>query len=360
MADLSLHEHATGQLLRLCHAVGLTGSGHSPAELLGDLLGAAGESRLSESSSWPSNVSDDTTPVEFSVAFDANGECSVRVLGETVGTYPEWQFLDSVADRLGLATDRFEAVRDLFLPGEQQGEFGLWYSLIFPPGGPPRLKVYLNPQVSGPEKAAGLVAEGMRRLGIEHAYETVQASALTRGTLDRFSFFALDLDDTPQSRVKLYITHEAAGIEDAERAASLVAGIDPMRIREFCAVLGGGNGRFQEKPLISSYSFTGGDGIRPSSYGLYLPIRSYVPDDEVARARVLAVMAQYDIDSGVLDESIAAVSARPLRAGVGLIPHVSLRLGASGSGITVYLSSEAYSVMPPRRRSVLGLVSSVQ
>jgi DMATS type aromatic prenyltransferase len=360
MADLSLHEHTTGQLLRLCHVAGLMDPQHPPAELLGPLLGAAGESRLEEPSPWPSNISDDTTPVEFSVAFDTNGKCSVRVLGETVGTYPEWQFLDSVSDRLGLATDRFEAIKDLFLPGGQQGEFSLWYSLIFPPGAPPRLKVYLNPQVKGPEKAAELVAEGMRRLGIEHAYETVQASALTRGTLDRFSFFALDLDDTPQSRVKLYITHEAAEIEDAERAASLVSGIDPMRIREFCAILGGGNGPFRSKPLISSYSFAGGDGIRPGSYGLYLPIRSYVPDDEVARARVLAVMAQYDIDSTLLDESIAAVSARPLRAGVGLIPHVSLRLGASGSGITVYLSSEAYSVMPPRRRSLLGLVSSVQ
>jgi DMATS type aromatic prenyltransferase len=360
MADLSLHEHTAGQLLRLCHVAGLAGPGHGAAELLGQLLGAAGKSRLDESSPWPSNVSDDTTPVEFSVAFDTNGRCSVRVLGETVGTYPEWQFLDSVADRLGLATDRFDAIKDLFLPGEQQGEFGLWYSLIFPPGAPPRLKVYLNPQVSGPEKAARLVAEGMRRLGIEHAYETVQASALTRGTLDWFSFFALDLDDSPQSRVKLYITHEAAEIEDAERAASLVSGIDPMLIREFCSVLGGGIGQFRSRPLISSYSFVGGDGIRPGSYGLYLPIRSYVPDDEVARARVLAMMAQYDIDSTLLDEAIAAVSARPLRAGVGLIPHVSLRLGASGSGITVYLSSEAYSVMPPRSRSVLGPVSSVQ
>ncbi|MBP2330139.1 DMATS type aromatic prenyltransferase [Kibdelosporangium banguiense] len=360
MADLSLHEHVSGQISRLCDVAGLTGHREGAAELIGLLLGAAGENRIGVLSSWPSGVSDDTTPVEFSVAFDTNGKYAVRVLGETVGTFPEWHFLDSVADRLRLATDRFEAIRDLFLAGERQGEFRIWYSLIFRPDTPARLKVYLNPQVSGPSRAVDLVVEGMRRLGIERACAPVLASALTRGTLDRFSFFALDLDGTAQARVKLYVTHEAAEVADVVRAASLVAGIDPMRIQEFCAILGGGYGPFQGRPLISSYSFVGGDDDRPSSYGLYLPIRSYVPDDEVARARVLAVLAQYDMNSAILDESIAAVSARPLRAGVGLIPHISLRLGASGSGITVYLSSEAYSVMPPRGRSVLGLVSSAQ
>jgi DMATS type aromatic prenyltransferase len=359
MADLTLREHTTGQLLRLCRVAGLSGPDQLPVELLGRLLGAAGESRLNGSSPWPSSISDDTTPVEFSIAFDANGECAVRVLGETVNTYPERQFLDAVAGRLQLFTDRFDAVQDLFLPEEQQGEFRLWYSLIFWPTSAPRLKIYLNPQVTGPAQAGRLVAEGLSRLGINRAYDTVVASALTRGELDRFSFFALDLDDSPQSRVKLYISHEAAETQDIVRAASLIPGIDAAQIHEFCALLGGRNGPFRSRPLMSSYSFVGGDTARPSSYSLYVPIRDYVPDDEVARARVLAVMAQYDIDSATLDRALAAVSSRPLRDGVGLIPHVSLRLGAYGSGITIYLSSEAYSVAPPRRRSVLGLASSV-
>ncbi|MBP2329549.1 hypothetical protein JOF56_009934 [Kibdelosporangium banguiense] len=70
-------------------------------------------------------------------------------------------------------------------------------------------KIYLNPQVTGPTHAGRLVAEGLSRLGINRAYDAVVASALTRGELDRLSFFALDLDDRPQSRVKLYISHEA-------------------------------------------------------------------------------------------------------------------------------------------------------
>jgi hypothetical protein len=223
------------------------------------------------------------------------------------------------------------------------------------------LKVYFNPQVSGPARAPTLVAEGLRRLGIDyHVYEMVVKHALTRQDRDQFSFFSLDLDNSPQARVKLYVSHRDAETADVERAASLVPGIDPVQIQEFCAVLGGGKGPFRQRPLMSSYSFIEGDTGRLSNYSIYLPIRAYVPDDEVARARLLAIMAQYNIDGRELDRSLAAVSGRPLRDGVGLIAHVSLRLGEFGSGITVYLSSEAFGVTPPRSRSILGLVSSAR
>ncbi|ALG08781.1 tryptophan dimethylallyltransferase family protein [Kibdelosporangium phytohabitans] len=355
MADFSLYEHTNGQLNRLCRVLGFA-DGPLPGELLGLLLGPAGASRLDESSEWPSGVSDDTTPVEFSIAFDATGECAVRVLGESVGVHPERKFLDVVAEWLGLRTGRFDAVQDLFLPETAAGGFTLWYSLIFRADSRPQLKVYLNPQISGPERADELVRMALGRLGIARAYDSVAAAALGRPGRDRFSYFALDLDDTPRSRVKLYVSHEGAETADVVRAASLVPGVEPERIREFCAISGAGNGPFSSRPLISSYSFTGGDAVTPSSYSLYVPIRDYVADDEVARARVLALMAQYDLDSTKLDRAIAAVSGRALRDGVGLIPHVSLRLSPFGSGITVYLSSEAYSVLPPKRRSVLGLV----
>jgi hypothetical protein len=337
--------------------VGFTEQDPNPVELLGELLGTTGENKPAQPSPWSSNVSDDTTPVEFSVAFDATGERAIRVLGESTGVRPARHFLDTIADRYRLATDRLDAVQDLFLPHEErQGPFVMWYSLIFRPGTEPKIKVYLNPQISGPTMADSLVSEGLRRLNITGAFDPVIMHALSRGEKDSFSFFALDLNSDPLARVKVYVSHDSAESVDVERAAQLVPGIDPIRIREFCAVLAGGNGPFEDRPLMSSYSFVEGDSDRPSNYSLYLPIRAYVPDDEVARARVQAIMAQYDIDGTELDRALAAVSDRPLRDGVGLIAHVSLRLGKFGSGITVYLSSEAYSVMPPRGRPKLGVL----
>jgi DMATS type aromatic prenyltransferase len=356
MADLSLREHTIGQLRRLCQVSGLAEAAIPAGEIMGTLIGAAGESAIPGTPPFLSHVADDSTPVEFSLAFEASGEHVVRVLGEAVGGQPDRWFVDALADRMNLRTDRFDAVQDLFLAGETEGVFALWYSLIVRPDSPLRLKVYANPQSRGPELAGPLVAEGLRRLGINRAYETVVTHALTRGELDWFSFFAVDLDNGPQARVKLYVSHEAADSAVVERAAGLLPGVDLLQIREFCAILGGGKGPFTGRPLITSYSFVGDDPERPGVYSLYLPIRDYVPDDEVARLRVLTILAQYNIDSSVLDHAIAAVTDRPLRDGVGLIAHVSLRLGDSGSGITVYLSSEAYGVTPPRSRSVLGLV----
>lgn len=358
MAEISMYTHTSGQLDRLCRVVGFDDAQGRHLDLLRGLLGTQGETSISEPAAFTSNVADDTTPIEFSVAFDATGECVVRVLGETVGSPAPREFVDRVAGDYGLVTDRLDAVADLFLPHEErQGPFTLWHSLIFRPGREPKIKVYLNPQISGPTMADSLVSEGLRRMNIAGAFDPMIEYALRRGERDNFSFFALDLDDDPLSRVKVYVSHEAADSEDVERAAELVPGTDPLLIREFLALLGGGKGPFEDRPLVSSYSFVEGSGDRPGNYSLYLPIRGYVPDDEVARARVLAVLAQYGFDGTKLDKALAAVSQRPLRDGVGLIAHVALRMGEFGSGITVYLSSEAYRVLPARPRPVLGPVS---
>ncbi|RJQ91316.1 tryptophan dimethylallyltransferase [Amycolatopsis panacis] len=358
VADMSIYTHTGGQLDRLCRAVGFDPAERRHLDLLRRLLGPAGEMSISEPPPVASNVADDTSPIEFSLAMDQRGECVVRLLGEAIGSTGPRDFLDQVAAEYGLVTDRLDAVADLFLPHEErQGPFTLWYSLIFRPGRTPRIKVYLNPQISGPAMADSLVSEGFRRLGIDRAFEAVIEHGLRRGERDNFAFFALDLDDDPLSRVKVYIAHDAAESEDVERAAELVAGTDPAVIREFLAVLGGRKGPFDGRPLVSSYSFVEGSGAKPGNYSLYLPIRSYVPDDAVARARVQAMLAQLDFDGNILDNALGAITQRPLRDGVGLLAHVSLKMGEFGSGISVYLSSEAYQVLPPRQRPILGVPS---
>ncbi|PRX50970.1 DMATS type aromatic prenyltransferase [Prauserella shujinwangii] len=355
-ADVTLSDYTSQQLRNLCREAGFTDT-DTPAELLRELLGAAGGRPLSAGPLWPSDVADDATPVEFSFAFDDGGDRAIRVLGETIAERPgpdanvaaARRFLHTVTERYGCTADRFEAVQDLFLPERPRGKFALWFSLIFRPGAAPRVKVYFNPDVRGPERARELVAEGLRRLGMDNAYDIVLAHALSRGDRDRFSFFALDLDDDPLSRVKLYVSHAAASVPDVERAAAAVSGIDRSEIGRFCALVGGSSGPFAGRPLISSYSLVEADPDRPGNYSLYLPVRDYVPDDETARSRIRSFLAEHGLDPADLDRALGAVSGRPLRDGRGLLAHVSLRLGGFGSGTTVYLSSEAYDVTPPRR-----------
>jgi hypothetical protein len=64
--------------------------------------------------------------------------------------------------------------------------------------------------------------------------------------------------------------------------------------------------------------------------------------------RVLALMDQWGLERSLLVRALDAVCARELADGVGLVAYASLRMGPVRSGITVYLSSEAYATMPPR------------
>lgn len=355
-ATLSLRDYTGYQLRNLCKSCCPDDSVETSVTLLRELLGAAGDRALSAPALWPSYISDDMTPVEFSITFDEDGKHMIRVLVEAIAEEPSnrsnahvaQQVISSFADRFQLFLDRYHAVRDLFLPEQPQGQFALWYSLIIRPNSRPGFKVYFNPEARGTQLAPQLVAEALRRLGFASAYEIATGHALQRGDLDRFSYFAVDLEDDPLSRVKIYISHCGAEAKDVERAASAAHGVDPTRLHDFCSLIGGGSGPFTGRPLLSAYTFFEGDTDRPSVYSLYLPIRDYVSDDESARARVVTLMEQHDLRPAVLDRALAAVSKRSLSDGVGLIPYVSMSMGKIRQGTTVYLSSEAYGVRSPR------------
>jgi DMATS type aromatic prenyltransferase len=330
--------------------------------MLAEVLGPAGERGVCLPPRWPSNVADDGTPVEFSIALDRGRAPTPRILAEVVAAEPSRRSnLDAALRCLAAWRDRglaytggFDRVRDLFLVEENQGLFPLWYSLVAHPGGRPTVKAYFDPAARGAAYAADLVADALRRLGFGPAVDTVldhAALAHRSGSGDRFSFLSVDLHEGPGSRAKVYVSHRGSSAEAAVRASRAVPGVDGEQIAEFCALLAGREGPFHQRPLISAYTFVGGDTDRPSRYSVYLPVRGYVTDDAQARQRVVRLFDRYGYDVGLLDAALAALTDRPLTGGVGLIAHVALRFGPDVPGVTVYLSSEAYRVMPPRPAS---------
>lgn len=331
----------------------------TPVDLLAGILGEHGSRPLSAPPAWPSDVADDHSPIEFSVAYNDTEPPALRILAEVLGPAPgvranmsaAYEFLDSQTARFGLSTRRLDSVRDLFASTDPQGPFALWCSLVFRSGRQPEFKIYFNPELDGPERAPDLVATALRRLGLGRSYRTMLKHAVRPGELgrlDRLTFFALDLHDGPQARVKLYLTHHHADARDVARASGMVDGVDPAEVAVFCA-LAGRTGRFDGRPLVGSYTLTEG-AAKPVGYSIYVPIRSYVDDDREARDRVLPLLDRYRFDGTAFDRAIDAVARRPLDDGVGLIAHVSLRLGPPRPGLTVYLSAEAYEVCPPRRQ----------
>ncbi|MBU2666358.1 hypothetical protein KOI35_22910 [Actinoplanes bogorensis] len=355
MRHFSVLHHLAGQLNPLCRSLDLDPA--VPLDLLAGLLGPHGTRSLAEPPAWPSDVADDHSPIEFSVAFNDTEAPALRILAEVPGLTPgleanteaAYAFLAANAARFGLATGRLDAIRDVFFTPDPTGNFTLWCSLVFRHGRDPEFKVYFNPEVAGVDRAPELVEEALGRLGLHDAYRTMLARSIRPGELgrrDRLSFFAVDLHDGPQARVKLYVSHHEADAADVARAATVVPGVDPAEIAEFC-LEAGGKGVFDRRPLVGSYTLAGG-ATRPVGYSLYVPIRDYVDDDLQAHERVTAVVARHGFSTDLLHRCVAAVSRRPLGAGVGLIAHVSLRLGPPRPGVTVYLSAEAYEVTPPR------------
>jgi DMATS type aromatic prenyltransferase len=359
-ANVSLRDFAVGQLHNLLRAVGLTKSADRSAKLLGEALGPGSLRPLSTAPYWPSNVADDHTPVEFSVALAQNEPPAVRMIVESIAEQPDRRanlaaalgVLDRLSTQHQLDLRRLDLVRDLFLPEDPQGDFAFWYALIVQPDVAPAIKVYLNPEVRGREHATVLVSEALDRLGLGAAYSTVVEHALRRDGLDRFSFFALDLMDEQRARVKTYVSHDDAETADVVHAASAAPDVDLGLLTDVVKLACGGAGPFTRRPLMSSYNFLAGDTDRPSGYSLYIPVRDYVQDDLEACERVLTIMTRCGLDTTPFVLALASIVRRPLGEGVGLIAHVSLRLGKPRPGVTVYLSSEAYDVTPPRTKAM--------
>ncbi|MBO0871279.1 MAG: hypothetical protein J2P15_22220 [Micromonosporaceae bacterium] len=357
MADLPLFLYLNHQLGRLCEVTGTDPV--AAGQLLAELLGPAGAQPLSRPPSWASQVADDHTPVEYSVAFNERDRPALRLLGEALPPAPgpgpnlaaAHRFVETQAVRFGLPLARYAQVRDVFAAVEPFG-YALWQSVVLLPARPPEFKVYFKPEVQGVGVAPDLVTEAMGRLGLARSCRAVLERGARPGELgraDRLTFFALDLHSGPHARTKVYLSHHGARAQDLVRAAGIVEGIDPAEIIACCAITGGGTKVFAGRPLVGSYTVLATTD-RPVGYSVYIPIRDYVGDDEEAADRVSTLLDRYGLDSSQFYRAVAAVSRRALRDGVGLIAHVSLRLGPPRPGVTVYLSAEAYQVGPPRSR----------
>ena len=87
LSDTTLAGYASARLNTLCRAAGLGDRADAASATLRDLLSAWCEAPQGDGAKWVSEISDDNTPVEFSVAIDGS-HAEVRVLFESQGAEP--------------------------------------------------------------------------------------------------------------------------------------------------------------------------------------------------------------------------------------------------------------------------------
>ncbi|WP_432031308.1 tryptophan dimethylallyltransferase family protein [Streptomyces antibioticus] len=370
----TLGGHTARQLLGLGGIAGLSAADSKVyARTLVEALGPVAERPLRLPPADSSFISDDHTPVEFSLSFEPGAAPTLRVLLEPGAGAPDpaengrtgLRVLRGLADRWGFSTARLDELEDLFFPPAPKGPLALWCALELRPGGVPRVKAYLNPAANGAKHAAGTVRKALKRLGHRHAFRTLPDG-------DRHLFFALDLGDWAEPRVKVYLAHHELSAPQAAGLTRMADGPDAGEIEEFLRITTGAGAetggsadagrdadsgigadgrparRPMRRPLQSCHAFTDRQTSLPTGFTLYVPVRDHLPHDGEALARATDLLKRYGMDPAPLHHALAAVTSRQPEDGVGLVAYLGL---AHQEGrpprIMTYISSEAYEVRPP-------------
>ncbi|WP_245194578.1 tryptophan dimethylallyltransferase family protein [Kitasatospora phosalacinea] len=349
--------HTGRQLLSLCELVGLdSGVSAGYARALTDALGPVVRRSLDLPPAAPTFLSDDHTPVEFSLSFSPGAAPSLRVLFEPssgFGTLAEssrlgLRALHGLARRWGISTEQLDLVQDLFLPDDPQGDFALWITLELTPGGTPRMKAYLNPAAAGPDRAGATVREALRRLGHHRAYDSLPPA-------DRLLLFALDLGDWAAPRLKVYTAHHRLRASAVGALNRMADGPAPAEAEAFlhtaAGLPAGRDGVFDRRPVLACHSFTDPAADRPSGFTLHVPVRDYARDDHEVLGRAERLLPRYGILPDLLRDALGALTPRRLEDGVGLIAYLAMvHQQGHAPRLTAYLSSEAYRVRRPNGR----------
>ena len=276
--------------------------------------GLTGSQRDGQAPGSP-RISDDNTPLEFSVTLAPSGS-EVRVLFEpqgeeqTLASHREAALLihEQLAEHYAAKLSRFRRVCDLFTPPDMQGPFALWSAVVFAKGRRPGFKAYFNPQAQGVGGAAALVEQGLRRLGLQNAWRSLGKTLARRGPhLDELKYFALDLSATDQARVKVYVRHHDSTPEDLEIAASAARDSTPGEAAQFARAMGGGTRLFKERATFTCAAFVGGQDERPSATTQYVPVCAYAADDLQVQQRVSSYLQAQKLRSRALRASAARV-----------------------------------------------------
>jgi len=304
--------------------------------------------RVPEQPIFPSNIGDDHSPYEYSLALEKN-DIELRILYEAQSSTPDYASnLASaracnarIRERYAPDFSRYDAVEDLFLPSESSAAFGLWHAACFTRSSEPAFKVYLNPAVHGQAHAWDTVREALRRLGFASQTHELLSRVAFRGTEDELKYFSVDLAGGPKARVKVYFAHHHARVATLEQAFALAPTHRAGDVREFCSRILGDQGPFLRKPLTSCFSFVSGTSA-PLAVTLHVPVAHYVEDDQLVARRVFGYLGYQGLGARAYMNALSAFAPRPLGNGPGIQSYASFRRLPTGMRTTMYLSPELF------------------
>jgi len=305
--------------------------------------------------SWPSDVCDDHSPFELSLAIDDRGP-QLRVLVEPMDSPPSHsaslaaglrlrkRLEQNLVPSLGVDFSRLRALEGLLLPQELKGgRFSAWYAVGFDRERAPILKGYFNLAVQGPARAPQIAEEVLHRLGFHKAWPPM-AEILGRREVgaEEVVYFALDLSPVEGARAKLYFRHHAPTAAFLEEVSAVARYHQPGLVADFCRQFTGGKeGPYGGKGAVTCFSFTDPSDARPTTATSYIPVTHHARDDEEIRGQITRYLQAQGLDTAPYLSTLQAYARRPLEAGTGIHTYVAVRWKEKPR-VTVYFSPEVY------------------
>ncbi len=354
-------DHAALAMEHLADAAGMAMRRAEVAQVVFELMEPWGRLRIGELGGWKSDVADDGSPYEYSMVLGGS-EPEVRILLESQSgsgsLAQQWQAALASCERMksafGASHERLQQVQDLFSPSSSATEekaFGMWHSAVVRGEQAVECKVYLDAHARGAERARALIEEALVRLGFKHAYLSMLAGPLARAaSLDDVRYLSLDLSCAPSARVKVYVRHSNATIDDIPRIIGAKDALSKTGPIFASAMLGGGR-RFDRRPLFSCHAFVQENAWGAQGRTLYVPVESYAGSDVEIATRLTSYLMSREIDPEPYLKAKASMSnlgasmAREDRHR-GLHSYVGLREEASGPRVTVYFSPNVLDGRP--------------
>lgn len=334
----------------ICRGLGLTGGpAVNGSSQIAALLSPWGSRPIGTRCAYPSKISRDGFPAELSVKWSRSG-AEVRLLFEALGDPPGpaanrdagMALLYRLEAERGAYLGWLHKISDLYLGGDQAETAPprcIWHSIAYPENGPEIYKVYLDAGAYGrPEDE--LMTETASRLGFASAWRFLTRVRDTITPRPEIEYFALDLVDAPEARVKVYFRNRHTTLRQLDRFAAAVATHRSELARSAYAYLMPPDAVVENEPLTCIAFRPHYD--RPTQATTYMRIPGSFPTERAASSAVAALMRHCGLDPSSYLNMITALAPGHLDEFTGLQELVSCRVKDATADITLYLRFGIY------------------
>jgi Tryptophan dimethylallyltransferase len=344
--DLSFADYLCEKWLVLCDGFGVPASEYEPTyDHIRSLLQPWGAWPIGQKPRYRSFVSGDGFPAEMSIGFSGSAP-EFRILFESLGATATSQscrragadLTQRMADDFGVYTASYEMVKDVFLPRDSDGGL-IWHSVAWRPGSEPKYKVYLGTQPYGPERAYDVVGKAMAQLGMSSAWAaTLDGMTPELRSAHELDFFALDLNDEPTARAKVYLRHHGVTVDKLDRLAGLASShCSPIAVGAYRKIVGDQDRILTHHPLTCLAFHHDADGAVEST--TYLRLTSVSSSDSMTCGILGSI-----VDPNILDAVRYRATMTALASGgsPGVQELVGLRTRHHELDATIYVRFDVY------------------